>query len=173
MIRNKGFTLVEILLGMAIIVILSSGSYVGFVRFNRVQNLNLTRDTLLNSLNEARSSAMSQVISTSNPPDGCKQPSTTRTFVGYQISFNSSGSPHYYLLQEVCSSGTTTFTPTVKRINLPTDVVFVSPVPSQVRFSIITGGVSPPVTTIIIRSGGAGGPARTVTVNASGVISSN
>ncbi len=174
MIRNKGagFTLIEILVVMAIIVILASGSYVGFIRFNKQQNLNITRDTLLNTLNEARSNALSQVISTTNAPDGCKQAGTSRTLDGHQVSINTSGSPHYYLLQEVCSGGGNTFTPTVKRIDLPSGVVFTSVPSSPVRFLIFTGGVNSSAT-IIIRSGGAGGPTRTVTVNTTGVISSN
>ncbi len=161
-LRNvSGFTLIEILLGMAIILIIASGSYVGFTRFSRQQNLNIARDTLLNSLNEARSNAASQVIRTSV----CKN--SSQTLIGHQLNFHTT----FYDLEEVCQNGSTTSTPLIKRILLSSGITF-NPNPAPIRFLILTGGISGGVnrTATLINTAGQ---ARNISVNASGVISSN
>lgn len=166
MIRVKGFTLIEILVAMAITVILASGTYVGFSRFNRQQNLNIARDTLYNNLSEARSNAMSQVIT---------RCTIDQTLEGYQISFNASSTPHSYTTQEVCrnlSSGNLAPPQNVKTVILPPNVIFGSLSGTPVMFSVLSGSVAS-LATITLRFVGAGGPTRTVTVNNSGVISSN
>lgn len=164
--KNKGFTLIEVLLVMAIIVILAGGSYVGFVKFGRQQSLNIARDNLLNTLNEARSSAMSQVIT---------RCTNSQTLVGHQVRFDTSGDPQYYATQEVCrnnSDGTIANSVDEKKVNLSKDVTFTTTPGSPVLFLVLTGGVNSSAN-IIIQSGGLGGAARNVTVNVDGVISSN
>lgn len=163
--RNRGFTLIEILIVIAIIVILATGSYSGLSRFNRTQNLNIARDTLYNNLNEARSFAMSQVVR------GC---TIDQTLEGYQISFNTSA-PQSYTTSEVCRNATTgNLAPpySIKTVKLPPNVTFGTLSGTPVMFRVLSGSVTT-AATIIIRVGGSGGPTRTVTVNNSGVISSN
>lgn len=162
MIRNKGFTLLEILIVMAVILLVSIGSYVGFVQFNRQQNLTSAWDTLRNNLNEARSNSMSQVILTG----ACNQAS--QTLVGHQVRFYAPpGASHYYNLEEVCSAGSET-TALEKTVYLPSGVVFTSiPSPSSpLRFLIITGAVSNPVTVTI----GNGKRTVNISVDSVGVI---
>jgi|SRR3989344_2008708 len=166
--NNKGFTLIELLLGMAIILILASGSYVGYIRFNKQQNVNIARDNLVNTLIEARSNAISQVITTL-PPAGCKQAS--RTLIGNQVWFDTTTDPHSYLIQEVCSDGINPYyTPTVKRISLAQGISFQS-TPGFVRFRVATGEVATP-TTVIVKVKGSSNPSewRTICVNLAGVI---
>lgn len=163
MIRNKGvgFTLIEILLVMAIIVILASGSYVGFVSFNRAQSLNIARDTLYNTFNEARSSAMSQVIIS------CSQ---NQTLFGYQIRFNTA----YYDIEEVCRDVNLPNNLTnsrVKRVPLPGDVTFY-PNPSSPILFLLTGGISGGADrSVILRN--TASQTKTIIVSAGGVITTN
>lgn len=158
--NGAGFTLIEILIVMAIISLASIGSYVGFVQFNRQQNLTSTWDTLRNNVNEAKSNATSQVIVTGV----CNQ--TSRTLVGHQIAFGRSGATDYYELQEVCTLGVNTLTPVVKRVNLPSKITF-NPLPSlPVRFLILSGGVINPATITITNQSRA----RSIRVDSTGVI---
>ncbi len=162
---NKGFTLLEILLVMAIILLVSIGSLVGFRRFSANQNLNIARDTLLNTLNEAKAKALSQVVATA----ACNQ--TGRALVGYQVSFDFSTDPDRYFLQEVCS-GVTNF-PIVKTISLPTGVNFESPpTPSSsspIRFYILSGEAN---NNAVIRIT-SGSSYRSIGVDTSGIITEN
>lgn len=157
---TKGFTLIEIILAIAIIALISFGSYAGFQKFSKQQNLNLTMDTLRNSLNEAKSKAMSQVIVTS----ACKQ--ATRTLEGYQVRFDASTNPdQYYYIEEVCSG---VAAQTVKTIKLPPNVSFRTspPPPSLVRFLILTGLTNGPATITLI----SGTQTKAITVDSSGRI---
>ncbi len=162
MIKNKGFTLLEILIVMSVILLISIGSYVGFIQFSRQQSLTSAWDSLRNNLNEARSNSMSQAILT----DACNQAS--QTLVGHQVRFYApAGAPHYYSLEEVCSSGSVT-TALVRTVYLPSGVVFTSiPAPSSpLRFLIITGAVSNPTTVTISN----GKNAVNISVDSVGVI---
>lgn len=161
--RNKGFTLIEILVGMALILILSSASYFGFVSFNRSQNLNIARDNLKNTLNEARSRALSQVVVNCSP---------SQTLFGHQIRFYST----YYEIEEVCrdvnSPYTITYPPPKKRVSLSTGISF-NPTPlSPILFLRSTGGISDAFNRVVTLQNEAS-QTRTVTVNPAGVISSN
>ena len=166
MIRNKGFTLIEILVGMAIILILSSASYFGFVSFSRSQNLNIARDNLRNTLNEARSRALSQVVVNCSP---------NQTLFGHQIRFYST----YYEIEEVCrdvnSPYTITYPPPKKRVSLSTGSTGISfnPTPlSPILFLRSTGGISDVINRVVTLQNIVS-QTRTVTVNPAGVISSN
>lgn len=160
MIKERGFTLIEILIVMAIISLASVGSYVGFVQFNRQQGLTSAWDTLRNNLNEAKSNATSQVIVTGV----CNQAS--RTLVGHQVAFGRSGATDYYELQEVCTLGVNTLTPVVKRVNLPSRITF-NPLPASfVRFQILSGNVINPKTITITNQSRT----RSISVDSTGVI---
>ena len=160
MIKEKGFTLIEILVVMAIISLVSVGSYVGFVQFNKQQSLTSVWDTLRNNLNEAKSKAASQVIVTSICNNG------SQTLVGQQVRFYApAGAPHYYNLEEVCNPGGVAI---VRTVYLPSNVTFttIPPPTSPLRFLIITGVVSNP-TTITISNGSQ---ARSIIIDRTGII---
>lgn len=144
----KGFTLIEILVSMAIILLLSVGSLVGFSQFSKRQSLNITSDTLRNSLNEAKAKSQAQVVVTTQ----CKQ--SGRILVGYQIRFNTATDPDSYTLEEVCTSGAATLNPVVKTVSLSKDVEFNSPPATPLRFLIYPGTInSATAITINLRSG--------------------
>lgn len=158
--NNKGFTLIEIIIVMAIIVLMSSGSFVGFRQFGKQQDLNLAADNLRNTLNEARSDAASQTILTST----CDQASYT--LVGHQVRFVSSASPQYYTLEEVCAQGVNISENIIKRVNLPTNVTFTSAPSSPVRFLVLTGNLSAQATITLNNGSGT----KIITIDSSGVI---
>ena len=160
--KNKGFTLIEILLAMSIVLLIASGSFIGFKSFNQQQALSSTWDSLRNSFNEARSSAASQVIRTSV----CS--GVGQTLIGHQISFPNDRS---YELREVCQLGTNPPTENlIKTVPLPPGVTF-NPVPNPtfIRFVVLTGGISGGLNrTVTITN--TQGNTRSVTVNTVGVI---
>ncbi len=159
--KNKGFSLIELLLVIAVILIISTGSYVGFQQFSKNQILNTAADTLRNSLNEAKSNAMSQVITQCNQNE---------TLVGHSVVFNPSVPTSTYDLQEVCRNinpPNTTTNRQVKRITLSSGVTF-SGSPAPIEFLVLTGGINGGVDrTIRIMSGSQ---PRDITVTAVGVI---
>lgn len=144
----KGFTLIEVLISMAIVLLLSVGSLVGFSQFGKRQSINIARDALRNSLSEAKSKSQAQVVVTNE----CKQ--SGRILVGYQIRFNTTTDPDSYTLEEVCTSGAATLTPVVRTVSLSKDVEFVSPPATPLRFLIYPGTINSATTvTINMRSG--------------------
>ncbi len=158
--QRNGFTLIEILVSMAIILLISIGSLVGFSQFSKRQSLNLSVDSLKNSLNEAKFKSQAQVIVTTQ----CKQ--TGRILVGYQIRFNTSSDPDSYTLEEVCTSGAATLTPVVKTVSLNKDVEFNSPPSTPVRFLLYPGNVNA-AATINLRSGTRN---QSVEVDSAGIV---
>lgn len=89
-----GFTLIEVILTIAIMSIIAGTSYTALVKFNSQQSLNSAYENFKNNLNFAKSNASSQVTNCSS----------TQTLVGYQMSFSDSDT---YKIDSVCqvSSG--------------------------------------------------------------------
>ncbi len=144
----KGFTLIEILVSMAIILLLSVGSLVGFSQFGKRQSLNISRDALKNSLNEAKAKSQAQVIVTTQ----CKQ--SGRVLVGYQIRFNTVTNPDSYTLEEVCTSGAVILPQVIKTVSLSKGVEFNSPPSTPLRFLLHPGTINSATTVNInLRSG--------------------
>ncbi len=144
----KGFTLIEILISMAVILLLSVGSLVGFNQFSKRQSLNISSDALRNSLNEAKAKSQAQVIVTSD----CRR--SGRVLVGYQIRFNTSTDPDSYTLEEVCTSGAAELFAVVKTVSLSKDVNFSSPPATPIRFLLHPGTINSASTVNInLRSG--------------------
>ncbi len=156
----KGFTLVEVLISMAIILLLSIGSLVGFSQFSKKQSLNISKDALKNSLNEAKAKSQAQVIVTIQ----CKQ--RGRILVGYQVRFNTTTDPDSYTLEEVCTSGVVTIMPVVKTVFLSKGVSFNSPPATPVRFLLHPATVNS-AATVNLRSGSR---IESIEINSSGVI---
>ena len=158
---GAGFTLIEILLAMTVVLLISAGSYIGFKSFNQQQALSSTWDTLRNNFNEARSNAASQVIRTSV----CNSPG--QTLVGHQLNFYTNS----YDLVEVCQNAggaEPAPLPLIKTIPLPPDISFNPANPASIRFLVLTGGISGGSKTVTIRN--AQDNTRSITVNTVGVI---
>lgn len=127
-VQDKGFTLIEILIVMVIILIISSASYVAFIRFNKQQRINTSYEDLRNTFNEAKASALSQTI------NKCRQ---SYTLVGHRIDFTSTS----YTLLEVCDLSGTKTSYTTKSKTLPSEITLTANPPSFL-FLVLTGEFS-------------------------------
>lgn len=132
----KGFTLIEILISMAVILLLSVGSLVGFSQFSKRQSLNISSDALRNSLSEAKAKSQAQVVVTTQ----CRQ--SGRILVGYQVRFNTATEPDSYTLEEVCTSGAAELFAVVKTVSLSKNVTFSSPPATPLRFLLHPGTIN-------------------------------
>lgn len=161
--KNTGFTLIEIILSLAVILIISGASYVAFGNFNKQQVFNSSYENLKNTINEAKSDALSQVIS---------KCTGLQTLVGYQIAIDSSSDPKSYSLQEVCqvSSTEVEVVNNLKTTSLPPDTTITSDFSSSspLRFLVLTGKVSMAGTITLSN----GSQTRTININSQGVMQS-
>jgi prepilin-type N-terminal cleavage/methylation domain-containing protein len=171
--KNKGFTLIELMVVMVIVMILATMSFAGYSRFNQQQQINIVYENLKNDLAEAKSMAMSQAITKCQ-----KETGVTRIFLGYQIQFMPPGNnpkKKSYRLEEVCDQGVGDHFNTgtkIKTIELPTTVWLSidssDPTdPSYIRFKSLTGGVDAGA---VITLENDRGQKRTITVTSSGNI---
>lgn len=90
---GAGFTLIEIILTVAIIAIIAGSSYVALIHFSRGQSLNSAYGVLKNNLNLAKSLASSQVVNCS----------ANYTLVGYEMYFPSDNTSKYEI-RSVCQN---------------------------------------------------------------------
>ncbi len=156
--NNTGFTLVEILITMAVIFVASFGSFIAFNQFNNFQNLNNSHENFKNALNRTRSNTLSQVINKCN---------TSQIFVGHQIRLNTLTNPDSYTLEEVCqNAGGSEPSYILQRFTLPSGISFTSAPANPILFLVLTGNVRNPATITLTN----GTQTKSVTVNASGVI---
>ena len=128
---SKGFSLIEIVLVLAIIISISTIGYLSLGKFSKSQNLTYSYTNLLNDLNEAKSNTLSQVKSSK-----C---TAVQTLVGYEIAVSNSSIPNYYTTKVVCAtnpSDSTTHTKTqVKKVTLPNNITInMSPTSSLIFF---------------------------------------
>ncbi len=119
-----GFTMIELVVVMGVIVLLTSIGAAGYNGFNDTQKLKQTGLTLKNNLRVAQTKA----IAASKPSSGCT------TLMGYVATFTANG----YAINPQCTDGV---------IDDPTTVTFsagvtFSPVPSSFFFTTLTGRIS-------------------------------
>lgn len=114
---SAGFTLIEVILVIAIIVIITTSTFAVSNTYIQTQKLNTAVDNLKNSLNEAKSSALSQTVVTTGA-GSCG--ATGMTLVGYQLWFIDQ---HRYHFKEVCKNSSGSWTSsTIRVITLPPGV---------------------------------------------------
>jgi prepilin-type N-terminal cleavage/methylation domain-containing protein len=145
-----GFTLIEIIVSVALLLVLSGLFMANYSGFNNSQAVKQTASTLVRNLQAVRTKA-----ATGTKPAGCD------TLVGYIVKFPDSST---YTAQALCQTGA------VGGINtyaLPTGVTF-SPVPSSVTFYALDRGASANETISIT---GFGLVPTNVSVSVSGVVS--
>lgn len=133
----KGFSLIELLIAMSIIIIVVGGVVANYDKFNSRQVLKQTAQTLKNDLRLAESGA----ITAQKPASGCTQ------LFGYQVAFTQSS----YSVQADCSEGLVGVMTTV---TLPGGITFAS-VPSPILFGVLTQGVASDVTVTVTSSAGS------------------
>lgn len=124
----RGFTLVELLVVIAVLGLLLTGTYVSFRSYNQSQSMQTSVADVQQALNTAKSRSLSQV-----KPSACG----TDVLEGYQVSITQ---PSTFRLEVVCG-GTVYMLETKK---LATSITFASNTATSVRFSIATAAVQTP-----------------------------
>lgn len=129
--HNSGFTLLELLIAMGIAMVLISGVFAGYERFNRNERLRQAGTTLKSNLRLAESKA----ISGEKPQAGCSQ------LTGVAVTFFSTS----YIIQAQC--GATLAGPQIEVI-LPSSLTISSTL-SPLVFGVLNRGVETDVTITI------------------------
>lgn len=131
--NDKGFTLVEIVIVITVIVSLASLGYISYSRITENQNFNNTYNDLSNDLFEIKSNTLSQVDASST----CEN--NGQNLVGYQFSANSAANT--YSMNIVCATDTTDpntwQTTTVKTVTLNSDIgISIDPDGESILFEV-------------------------------------
>lgn len=159
---GAGFSLIEIILTIAIMSIIAGTSYTALVKFNSQQSLNSAYENFKNNLNLAKSLASSQVTNCTS----------SQTLVGYQMYFPDSNT---YKIDSVCqaSSGPPNPTPELRnaRTSNLTDIT-ISYTKPTILFQVISGEVQDlsPGEEVTITLTGSNGSKRSITVFPNGRI---
>lgn len=121
---KKGFTILELLVAMGVILLVSGGVVAAFNNFNEGQQVRQAALTMKGNLRLAQNKALSG----EKPASGCT------TLVGYTMSFTSTS----YMMRALCSEGSVGESTTT---TLPTGVSFL-PVPASFTFAVLTGRIA-------------------------------
>lgn len=161
--RQRGYTLVEILIGMTILSFLFISGYTAYREFVRRQILTTAAEELKVNLNSARQKAL-----------GAERPGSEEcynNFLGYSFTFNNTS----YTMKPDCDVGDPgALSPLVKTVSLPASVsVSVSGTASQnkILFKALGGGTDVTGTPAVITlTHTQSGNFKTITVTRAGVI---
>jgi prepilin-type N-terminal cleavage/methylation domain-containing protein len=142
---QRGFTLIEIIVSVTLVLILMGLSIAGYNGFTSTQTLSQGSATVKNDLRAVRTSATSGL-----KPDGCD------TLVGYTVTFPGATS---YTSTAACDMGGSreNVGPVVTYV-LPKGVTF-SPVPQPITFYAVSQGTTDPKTVTLVNQG------KMVTIN--------
>ncbi len=124
---NEGFTIIELLISMSIILLLGGGVLAAFNNFNENQKVKETALTLKSNLRLAQNKAIA-----GKKPEGCG------ALNGFTASFTASS----YTVQARCDGVPTGGSLTT---SLPSGISFV-PVPAAFTFSVLTGRIASNIT---------------------------
>ena len=125
---SHGFSLFELLMAMAIIMLVGGTLLSTYDKFDKSQKVKQAAATFRNNLRLAQTKALSG----QKPESGCSQLS------GYSITFTGTT----YTTQARCTEG---LVGTASTVSLPSGVTF-SPVPTELLFRVLTQGVDTAVT---------------------------
>ncbi len=109
--RLKGFTLIELVIVFSVLAILSVISVASFVSYSRAQAINNDAKTIINTINQAKSNASSQV-----KPSVC----SGKVLNGYSVTLVLTGAKNIYKLNVTCSNTENT----VNTYNLSSAITF-------------------------------------------------
>lgn len=159
--RQKGFTIIELIVVFSILVILSTLGIVAFVNYSRIQALNAAASDVVTMLQTAKSRAQSQV----KPDSGVCASSPLDS---YKVTISPAN--QMYKLETIC--GGNTLSPPIETKTLPQNIVFANPTAeTPFTFKLLTGGVEgalPTGTSITIN--GYNGQIKTITVYSDGRV---
>lgn len=147
--RARGFTLIEIVVSVTLLLLLSGLFIANYNAFNSSQTVRQTAATLIRNLQAVRTKA-----AFGTKPTDCD------TLVGYTVKFPDLAT---YTAQAVCQVGEI---PEVTTYTLPTGVTF-SPTPGSITFYALGRGASANQTISIVGNG----VTSKVSVFESGVVS--
>lgn len=151
--KEAGFTLIEIMVGVVVLLLLSGLLMAGYNRFNDTQSVQQAARTVIANLQAVRTSA-----GYGTKPAGCD------TLIGYRVTFTASG----YQTSAFCQVGAVQQSVgTVTTYTLPDGVTFSSPPPQPITFYALDRGASADQTITI----NGNNTTSKVTVLASGVVS--
>lgn len=125
--RSFGYTLIELVVVIAIIGLLVGGSIAGYNTLNKRQTTTNAGRELISVMRTAQERAVSG-----------KKPTVCDQLVGYSVSGVSNGTS--YALNSVCIVGGATVSSLVQTYQLPTGVKFSGAFSTQ--FNVQTGGAS-------------------------------
>lgn len=148
--RAHGFTLIEIIVSVTLLLVLSGLFMASYTGFNSSQTVKQAASSLIGNLQAVRTKASSGV-----KPAGCD------TLVGYAVEFTADA----YTASAVCQDGDE-YPPVT--YTLPSNVTF-SPIPDSVTFYALNRGASADQTITITRAGTT--MKMKVSVFTSGVVS--
>lgn len=167
----SGFTLVELLIVFTILGTLGVVSIASFSSYNTSQQLNSAALDLKNTLEYAKSQAVSQVFT-------CP---ANNQLMGYRFNACCTGATcptcsstgYDYEVDEVCSNGAVTTTPVVTTKKLPKGISFVvggsgGPYTYSFTFNPLSGNVTSGAGTFQIQQGTSA--TKSISVSGSGVI---
>lgn len=128
--KQAGFTLIELMVAMTIMVLLSSVGISSFVTYSRSQSLQNATQDIVTMLQLAKASSNSQV-----KPTTCTDAS--ETLDGYEIIITSSNT---YTMGPVCNEELKQVER--KDITLPKNIEFISPSQLNIIFHTVSGVVT-------------------------------
>ena len=160
---RKGYTLIEILVGLTIISLLFSFGYVSFRDFSRRQVLSGTLKQLQGDLRLAQSSA-----SAGQKPDdiSCDSPNTLDS---YDFKVYSASE---YKIEVSCTNGSAITSTVNKDVTLSPDISISIPSPNPVKFKILGQGTNVPAgagVNVVLTQSGTNDQA-TITITSGGEI---
>lgn len=141
----RGFTLIEIIVSVVIIMTITGIGVAGYSNFNTTQRVKQAALTLRNNLHLAQTKATS--ASTSSSPSLCNGDPTVDMLLGYQVSFQSDS----YEMVALCSNGPVESTRTPP-ITLPSGISF-NPLPSSILFKALSQGIDTNTNIILFLNG--------------------
>ena len=156
---KTGYTLIEVLVGLAIISLLFTVGYAGYRDFAKRQVLNNAYEELKINLTFARQQALAgEKTSGSYTCQG--------NFQGYRLNFTfvSQSGPSYSLAIRC-----TTYSPSIRTVPLPSGITFSSSGPAGVTFNAIAQGTDLTSDLVLTLSQTTGG-SRPITITKQGTI---
>lgn len=144
---NKGFTLIELVISLALVAILSTVGLLSLVNFRTNQALRLAAQNLVIFTRDAQQKSISQ--------EGGLQ-------WGIRFSHDPAGRDNYQLI-----SGSSSFAPAGNLVSLPSNLEFAS---AYGDLTFNKSGLPSGTSSLIIRLKASPATLQTITINAQGII---